>query len=96
MDVFKAWISSAADYEQFRRLIPDHTDFPDSYDEWLYLANEQVTHMIKQGFVVTKVAVDPDEFTQYCRRTGSEYDPFSLDDLANLKGSTRDPSGQVT
>ena len=57
MDLFKAWISSAATYEQFRRLIPDHTDFPDTYDEWLYLTNEQVTHMIKQGFVVTKVTI---------------------------------------
>jgi hypothetical protein len=57
MDLFKAWISSAANYGQFRRLIPDHTDFPDAYDEWLYLANEQVTHMIKQGFVVTKVTI---------------------------------------
>jgi hypothetical protein len=24
-----------ANYGQFRRLIPDHTDFPDTYDEWL-------------------------------------------------------------
>ena len=54
MYLFKAWISSAANYGQFRRLIPDHTDFPDTYDEWLNVANEQVTHMMKQGFVVTK------------------------------------------
>ena len=97
MDLFKAWISSAANYGQFRRLIPDHTDFPDTYDEWLRLANEQVTHMIKQGYVVTKVTIDPAEFTQYCHRTGSDYDPFSLDELANFKGSTGNPnpSGRV-
>ena len=57
-------------YEQFTRLIPDHTDFPDYY-EWLYRTNEQETHMIKQGFVVTKVTVDPDEFTQYCHSRGA-------------------------
>jgi hypothetical protein len=95
MDLFKAWISSVANYEQFKRLIADHTDFPDTYDEWLGLANEQVTHMIKQGYVVTKVTIDPAEFTQYCHRTGY-YDPFSLDDLANFKGSTRNRSGRVT
>lgn len=95
MDVFKAWISSAANYEQYRRLILDHTDFPDTYDEWLYVANEQVTHMIEQGFVVTKVTVDPDVFSQYSHRTGSDYGPFPLDDLVNFKGSTRDPSGRV-
>jgi hypothetical protein len=96
MYLFKAWISSAADYEQFRRLIPDHTDFPDTYDEWLFVANQQVTHMIKQGYVITKVTVDPAEFTGYCHRMGSDYDPFSLHDLANFKGSTRDPLGRVT
>ena len=52
MDLFKAWISSAANYEQFKRPIPDHTDFPDTYDEWPNIANEQVTHMIKQGYFV--------------------------------------------
>jgi hypothetical protein len=53
--------------------------------------------MIKQGYVVTKVTIDPAEFTQYCHRTGSDYDPFSLDDLANFKGSTGNPnpSGRV-
>jgi len=96
MYLFKAWISSAANYGQFRKLIPDHTDFPDTYDEWLNVANEQVTHMMKQGFVVTKVTIDPDEFAQYCHRTDSGYDPFSLDDLANFKGSTREPLGRVT
>jgi hypothetical protein len=96
MYLFKAWISSAADYGQFRRLIRDHTDFPDTYDEWLFVANQQVTHMIKQGYVITKVTVDPAEFTGYCHRMGSDYDPFSLDDLANFKGSTRDPLGRVT
>jgi hypothetical protein len=96
MYLFKAWTSSAADYEQFRRLIRDHTDFPNTYDEWLYVANQQVTHMIKQGYVITKVTVDPAEFTGYCHRMGSDYDPFSLDDLANFKGSTRDPLGRVT
>lgn len=96
MDLFKASISSAANYEQFKRLIPDHTDFPNTYDEWLYLANEQVTHMIKQGYVVKKVTIDPTEFTQYCHRTGCDYDPFALGDLANFKGSTRNPSGRVT
>ena len=65
-------------YEQFKRLIADHTDFPDTYDEWLGPANEQVTHMIKQGYVVTKVTIDPAEFTQYCHRTGSDYDPSLL------------------
>jgi hypothetical protein len=50
-----------------------------------------------QGYVVTKVTIDPAEFTQYCHRTGSDYDPFSLDDLANFKGSTGNPnpSGRV-
>jgi hypothetical protein len=94
MDLFKAWISTVANYEQFKRLIADHTDFPDTYDEWLGLANEQVTHMIKQGYFVTKVTIDPAEFTQYCDRTGSDHDPFSLDDLANFKGSTRNRSAR--
>lgn len=97
MDLFKAWISSAANYEQFKRPIPDHTDFPDTYDEWLNIANEQITHMIKQGYFVKKtMTIDPAEFTEYCHRTGCDYDPFALDDLANFKGSTRNPSGRVT
>jgi hypothetical protein len=96
MDLFKAWISSAANYVQFKRLIADHTDFPEAYDDWLGPANEQVTHMIKQGYVVTKVIIDPAEFTEYCHRTGSPYDPFSLDDIANFKGSRRNQSGRRT
>jgi len=40
MDVFKAWVFSPADYQQFRELIPDHTDFPDAYYEWLYVADQ--------------------------------------------------------
>jgi len=58
------------DYQTFKRLSPDDPDLPDTYDEWLKLASEQINNLKANGIVVKKVTIDPEEFAVYCRASG--------------------------
>jgi hypothetical protein len=58
------------DYEGFRRLIPNDSHLPASFDQWELKANNQVAQMEALGVGVQKVLVDSTEFAAYCRATG--------------------------
>lgn len=55
------------DYERIRRMMSDPDNFPETFDEWLHLAEQQFAQFSAQGFVLEKVIVDPDRFNAFCR-----------------------------
>jgi hypothetical protein len=65
----KAWIAPK-DYEAFKRLMPDDPDFPNTYDEWLKLANKEIAEIQAAGHFIERVEVYPNEFAAYCHASG--------------------------
>jgi hypothetical protein len=55
------------DYERIRRMMNDANNFPETFDEWLYLAEKQFAQAVARGFVLEKVIIDPDRFDAFCR-----------------------------
>ena len=70
MDLFKAWIFSAANYEEFKRLIPDHTDFPDTYDEWLNLFAQWEKDWGSNDALIRRIKVNSGYFSRHLSSTG--------------------------
>lgn len=73
-----------ADYQAFRRLID--RDLPDTYDEWLDLANKGSLDNIGKGHVSEPVDVDPNEFVRFVRATGASANLHWLYNFAQQKG----------
>lgn len=57
------------DYDAFRRLIPDDPDMPDTFDEWLKVATEQVAKSGAHGGI-KQVILDPDKYARWRRAAG--------------------------
>lgn len=57
------------DYESFRRVLG--RNLPDTYDEWLYLANKRSLDNIAKGNESKPIELNADEFARYCRTTGT-------------------------
>jgi hypothetical protein len=60
------------DYASFLSL-PGH-DFPDTYDEWLKLLNNQTKHYRSLGHPIVYVRVNADEFAHFCAPRGTGHD----------------------
>ncbi len=73
-----------ANDEAFRRIL--RRDFPNTYKEWLYLANKSSADNVAMGHDSKPVEVDPNEFTRYLRATGSDANLHSLYNFAYEKG----------
>jgi hypothetical protein len=63
------------DYDRIRLIVDDPDNFPDSFDEWLDLADRQFAHWLRATNVrVEKVIIDPDGFAAFCTQTEIEAD----------------------
>jgi hypothetical protein len=71
------------DYEAFLEI--QGNEFPDSHAAWLYTHEKTTREHQGAGWIVIKVDIYPDEFSQYCKRTESTPTQVSLDDLAHVK-----------
>lgn len=60
------------DYDAFKRLSPNDPNFPDTYDEWLKDASEQIAKSEARGLVVDRIVVDPQQFAAFCKAGGIE------------------------
>ncbi len=58
------------DYEAFKLLSPDDSDLPDTFDEWLKLASQEIKYLKANNIIVKEVTIDPEEFAAYCRASG--------------------------
>jgi hypothetical protein len=57
-------------YPALKALSPNEPDWPDTYDEWLKLATEQIAKAEALGVVVNKAVIDPQEFAAWCVSSG--------------------------
>jgi hypothetical protein len=63
------------DYDRIRLIVDDPDNFPDSFDQWLDLANRQLAHWLRAPNVrIEKVIIDPDGFAAFCAQTEIEAD----------------------
>ena len=53
------------DYDAFRGVA--HDNFPDTYDEWLYLQLKQESNFGSAGIATVKVEIKAAEFAAHCR-----------------------------
>jgi len=74
---FAIWIERN-DYDSIKALSPEEPDWPDTYDEWLQRATEQIAKTESRGVVVDKMVINPQEFAAYCKASGIEPNNVTL------------------
>jgi hypothetical protein len=76
---------SAHDYEPFRRMLS--ANFPNTYDEWLKFADNEINRISAKGDIAAFMEVRPDEFARYCAAERTHCDFDSLKAFALQKAS---------
>lgn len=71
------------DYPAFRRL--PSNNFPNTYYEWLDLANKHFKETVGSGFTAIQVQVKAGEFSAFCREIRSGYYLHNLYNFAAKK-----------
>ncbi len=66
-----AWFD-AQDYQYFKALSPVEQVLPNTFEEWLELAEKQIAGLEANGFVVEKVTIDPVEYVAWCQTSSHE------------------------
>lgn len=61
---------SEADYEDILKIMDDAEDLPDTYQDWLDLSLETEQVLLKQGYPVTRIMIQPKKFDSWCRING--------------------------
>ena len=79
-----AWINREG-YDAIKRFTPNDPGLPDTFDEWLKHASEQIANLEANGIVVEKVIIDPQELATYCRASGIEPDRVGREAFAVAK-----------
>jgi hypothetical protein len=64
-----AWYSPAQ-WQRLRDISDDPDDMPDSYVEWLRLAEENLNYLRRSGIKVKKVDIDCEELVRWCNEQG--------------------------
>jgi len=62
------------DYERLKAMFIDGDNLPDTYDEWLTIANRTYNVMSAGGLVVVKALIDPETFPEWCSANGEKLD----------------------
>jgi hypothetical protein len=78
MAVYVQPLIGRADYKAFKSLMPNDSNLPDTYNEWLKDQAADHSKMINDGSLVQEIPVDPDEFVRYCRAIGTVTDSAAL------------------
>lgn len=69
-----AWYRNAEEYDQLKAAFPDGDLLPDTFEEWLKLAQMSFDTLAVDGFVVVRAHIDPETFPEWCRERGLEMD----------------------
>jgi len=85
---YRGWISPEH-YEAFKRLMPDEPDLPDTYDEWLNIAEKEVAEIRGIGHTVKKINLDPDEFTEFCQASSVDRNAKTFHAFTVFKASRK-------
>ena len=57
-------------WEQMRAVATDPDRLESSYEDWLDSYEESVSHLAAQGLTVERVAMEVEEFVDWCRQKG--------------------------
>jgi hypothetical protein len=77
------WYRDKPTYDRCMAMWPDRHTLPDTFDDFLKIAEEGRQYLINNGHVVVKAYIDPDSFRQWCRDTGHNIDADARVDFAN-------------
>jgi len=75
------WFRSE-DYEAIRRLIPNETELPPTFEEWREAAQEQIAELSAAGIGVRKAFINPYEFSRWCQASGVDHNMETLRSFA--------------
>lgn len=62
-----AWYNRE-DYARILQIMEDADKLPPTYEKWLYSAQKVESQSKRNGTVVVRAIIDPDEFIAYCAR----------------------------
>jgi len=72
-----------SDWPRVRDIMADADKLPATFEKWLYAAEKAFNLMQKQGGIVEKVYLDPDEFPRWCEARGLNIDAKARTEFAN-------------
>ncbi len=61
-------------YDQLKEMFKDGDKLPDTYAQWLALAQNVCDKLTADGFEVVRAEISPDTFPEWCRTRGMEMD----------------------
>jgi len=70
------------DYALFKRLSPEDSSLPDTFEEWLEFAEKQVAQYEANGMIIRKIAIRPHRFAGYCDSRGLNRNRVARDAFA--------------
>ena len=66
------WINEE-DYPALLRIFDDGSKLPNTWREWLKIAEEMERGLTSYGHVVLRVRIDPDKFIDWCTNKGAKW-----------------------
>jgi hypothetical protein len=81
------------DYESCRAMFPDGSNLPDTYDEWLVMAQSHYDRVTARGMKVVKAYIDPDTFPEWCRTHNMPMDTNGRNAYANERAYLKFKNG---
>ena len=70
------------DYDLFKRLSPDDSSLPETFEEWLEFAEKRIAEYETKGVAIRKVAIRPHRFAGYCDARGLNRNRLARDAFA--------------
>ena len=87
-----AWYR-AEQWERLRDIVAAPEALEETYEEWVAMATEKLSHLAEQGLVLEKVDVDVEELLAWCNERGRAVDGEARAEFAGVKFQERDRLG---
>jgi hypothetical protein len=82
---------SREDYLRIREMMTDPHNLAPTYESWLAAAENNETVGLEAGLQITRIMIEPDEFTRWCMEKGVEPDSAARRDYVAEKSSRITP-----
>jgi hypothetical protein len=82
---------SESDFLRMREIMSDRDDWPITYAEWDANIDQGVASAAARGMTLTKVKINPDEFTVWCHINARAHDTNSRSIYSAVKFSEAPP-----
>ncbi|MBL1264382.1 hypothetical protein [Candidatus Methylomicrobium oryzae] len=67
---YVTWYKDEPTYLRFKEICEDKSHFGESYDSWVRIVQKKIDEAEALGQVLTKVAIDPEQFLNWCKING--------------------------